>query len=56
MASESKKRKAKHRAKTTGASDRSYLDNKSKDAKYGFFNSSLRNSLKRFCLKENDNV
>lgn len=48
MCSSSKRRKAKHRAKTTGASDRCYLDNKNKDADYGMFNSSLRNYLKNF--------
>lgn len=46
MCSLSKKRKAKNRAKSTGASDRFYLGSKTKDAKYGMFNSSLRKKLK----------
>lgn len=48
MCSLNKKRKAKNRAKTTGANDRCYLDNKDKDAKYGMYNASLRKSLKQF--------
>lgn len=46
MCSLSKRRKAKHRAKTTGADDRSYLDNKKKDSRYGMYNASLRKYLK----------
>lgn len=47
MTSLSKRRKAKHRAKSTGASDRFYLGTKLKDYKYGMFNSSVRMSNKK---------
>lgn len=46
MASASKKRKSKHRMKNTGAFDRYYLGAKTKDYRYGMYNSSLRMSLK----------